>query len=41
MELKSIGKFAKRIGVTTIDVGIKGKKKEDRNSSKNEPTGNF
>ena len=26
MELKSIGKFAKRTGVTTIDVGIKNKK---------------
>ena len=33
MELKSIGKFAKRIGVTIIDVGIKEKKKENRNSS--------
>lgn len=41
MELKSIGKFAKRIGVITIGIGIKEKKKENRNSSKNEPTGNF
>ena len=41
MELKSIGKFAKIIEVTTIGVSIKEKKKEDRNSSKNEPIGNF
>ena len=34
MELKSIGKFAKRIEVTTIGIGIKEKKKEDRNSVK-------
>ena len=27
MELKSIGKFAKRIGVITIGIGIKEKKK--------------
>ena len=33
MELKSIGKFAKRIGVTTIGIGVKEKKKENRNSS--------
>ena len=37
MELKSIGKFAKRIGVTTIDVGIKEKKKRTETHSKNEP----
>ena len=41
MELKSIGKFAKTIGVTIIGMGIKEKKKEDRNSSKNETLGNF
>ena len=41
MELKSIGKFAKRIGVITIGIGIKLKKKEDKNSSKNELLGNF
>ena len=41
MELKSIGKFAKGIGVTTISIGIKEKKKEDQNSSQNEPSGNF
>ena len=34
MELKSIGKFAKRIGVTTIGIGVKEKKKENRNSFK-------
>ena len=41
MELKSIGKFAKRIGVITIGIGIKEKKKEDRNASQNETSGNF
>ena len=41
MELKSIGKFAKRIEVTTIGIGIKEKKKEDQNSFKNEPSGKF
>ena len=41
MELNSIGKFAKRIGVITIGIVIKEKKKEDRNSSKNETLGNF
>ena len=41
MELKSIGKFAKIIEVTTIGVSIKEKKKEDQNSSQNEPSGNF
>ena len=42
MDLKSVGKFAKGIGVTTIGrVSIKEKNKEDKNSSKNEPTGNF
>ena len=33
MELKSIGKFAKGIGVITIGIGIKEKKKENRDSS--------
>ena len=41
MKLKSIGKFAKIIEVTTIGVSIKEKKKEDQNSSQNEPSGNF
>ena len=34
MELKSIGKFAKIIEVTTIGIGVKEKKKENRNSFK-------
>ena len=37
MELKSIGKFAKRIGVTTIGIGIKEKKKRTGTHPKNEP----
>ena len=41
MELKSIGKFAKIIEVTTIGIGIKAKKKEDQNSFKKEPSRNF
>ena len=34
MELKSIGKFAKKIRIITIGIGVKEKKKENRNSFK-------
>ena len=41
MELKSIGKFAKRIGVTTIGLGIKNKKEITGTHQEKEPSGNF
>ena len=41
MELKSIGKFAKGIEVTTIGLGIKNKKEITGTHQEKEPSGNF
>ena len=41
MEFRSIGKFAKRIGVTTIGLDIKNKKEITGTHQEKEPSGNF